>query len=97
MCMCDNGFCPKCDPGIEAFYQTKVEEAKRAVEAAKTQEFIIADYRDLLDAKDIWYEYCQLRDEERVDNFYDTITDKNKLNKFVDEIEYDLDYSHLEE
>lgn len=63
MCNCSKQTCPSCDPGIEAFYQKKVEIAKAAVIAAKAQGFKM-HYEDLLDAKDIWYEYCALRDQE---------------------------------
>ncbi len=65
MC-CNDKTCPKCDPGIEAFYQEKVKEAKLAVEAAAKQGFNM-HYEDLLDAKDIWYEYCAIRDAESAD------------------------------
>jgi len=65
MCKCNcNDTCPRCDPGIEAFYQEKLAEAKRAAEYLATQGVIVGDPTDLLDAKDIWYEYCQLRDQE---------------------------------
>jgi hypothetical protein len=67
MCMCDHKTCPKCDPGIEAFYQRKVKEARDATAALKTQG-IEMDCEDLLDAKDIWYEYCALRDAEKADD-----------------------------
>lgn len=46
--------CPKCDPGIEIFYQKKVKEAKLSVE--------------YLDSKDIWCEYCQLKKEQAADD-----------------------------
>lgn len=64
MCLCDNKTCPKCDPGIEAFYQEKVKAAKASAEYLKTTG-VDMDYRNLLDAKDIWYEYCAtVRDVE---------------------------------
>lgn len=70
MCFCDTTTCPKCDPGIEEFYQKKVKAAKEAVAYLKTTG-VEMHYEDLLDAKDIWYEYCALRDEERIDDAID--------------------------
>ncbi len=66
MCMCDNTTCPKCDPGIEAFYQEKVKKAKEASAYLKTigMDF---HYEDMLDAKDIWYEYCALKKEKEAE------------------------------
>lgn len=66
MCTC-NKLCPKCDPGIEAFYQKKVEEAKKQAVDLKIRGMEVC-YEDLLDAKDIWYEYCELKNEEDADN-----------------------------
>lgn len=66
MC-CHDSPCYKCDPGIEDFYQEKVKSAKAAVEYLATTGYIVSDYRDLLDAKDIWYEYCALRDAEAIE------------------------------
>jgi hypothetical protein len=66
ICTCHKT-CPKCDPGIEVFYQQKVKEAKEAVAAMKSQGVADMDYENLLDAKDIWYEYCQLRDQKELD------------------------------
>jgi hypothetical protein len=72
MCKCDN-FCPKCDPGIEAFYQEKVKEAKAAADAHFLATGIkIEDYRDFLDADDIWYEYCELKKVSQVEDATDT-------------------------
>lgn len=70
MCMCDGKTCPKCDPGIEAFYQEKVKKAKEAVAYLKTTG-VIMHYEDLLDAKDIWYEYCELRDKGLLEDAQD--------------------------
>lgn len=67
MCMCNHSTCPKCDPGIEAFYQEKVKEAKAAAAYLETTGYKV-HYEDLLDAKDIWYEYCKLRNEEEIEN-----------------------------
>ena len=69
MC-CKTGTCIHCDPGIEAFYQEKVKEAKRASAAMKLVG-IECHYENLLDAKDIWYEYCDLRATEQVENSLD--------------------------
>lgn len=66
MCTCNN-LCPKCDPGIEAFYQKKVEEAKKQAADLKIRGMEVC-YEDLLDAKDIWYEYCELKNKEDSDN-----------------------------
>ncbi len=54
MCTCENRMCPKCDPGIEAFYQQKLKEA--------------GSFADYIDAKDVWYEYCALKAEEAADD-----------------------------
>jgi hypothetical protein len=65
MCKCNcNETCPKCDPGIEAFYQEKVKEAKAMTAAHFEAISIYYPFEDNLDAKDIWYEYCQMRDQE---------------------------------
>lgn len=64
MCQCDNKTCPKCDPGIAAFYQKKIKEAKVSADAHNKTFGGTCHYEDFLDAKDIWYEYCQLRDQE---------------------------------
>jgi hypothetical protein len=69
MCTC-NSYCPKCDSGIEAFYQQKVEEAKKAAVHLKSTG-VEVHYEDLLDAKDIWYEYCDLRAQEAADELGD--------------------------
>ena len=74
MCTCKNRMCPKCDPGIEEFYQQKVKEAKEAVAYLKTTG-VEMHYEDLLDAKDIWYEYCALKAEENAD---DVVQPKNE-------------------
>ena len=66
-CCKHGGSCPYCDPGIEEFYQQKVKEAKRASIAHKAATGIDANFEDNLDAKDIWYEYCELKDQEKVD------------------------------
>lgn len=72
MCNCSHTTCPQCDPGIEAFYQQKVEEAK--AEAARLEAVgYVVHYQDLLDAKDIWYEYCDLRAAEKADDLGDKI------------------------
>jgi hypothetical protein len=75
MCHCDKT-CPKCDPGIDAFYQQKVKKAKAAADYLNSIGNTI-HYEDLLDAKDIWYEYCKLRDEEAADEAADD-QDKTK-------------------
>ena len=51
MCKCKE-LCPKCDPGIEAYYQEQVKKA--------------GAFSDLLDAEAIWYDYCALRREEEM-------------------------------
>ncbi len=53
MCCKNGGSCPKCDTGIEAFYQQKVAQAKAASEYLKTTGVTVY-YEDLLDAKDSW-------------------------------------------
>jgi hypothetical protein len=70
MCNCNNTTCPKCDPGIEAFYQQKVEKAKEEAAYLKTTGYMV-HYQDLLDAKHIWYEYCELRRQEEVERLED--------------------------
>lgn len=65
---CKNGStCPHCDPGIEAFYQEKIKKAKEAVVYLKTTG-VEMHYEDLLDAKDIWYEYCELKRQEKMES-----------------------------
>lgn len=54
---------------IESFYQQKVKEAKEAALQMESQG-IIVDYRDLLDAKDILFEYSQLADGEQADDAF---------------------------
>jgi len=66
MCNCSNTTCPYCDPGIEAFFQEKVKEAKEAAEAHFKATGIKFHYEDLLDAKNIWYEYCSLGKNSRM-------------------------------
>lgn len=68
MCTCSGTTCPKCDPGIEAFYQEKIKEAKAATEAHFKATGIYYPFEENLDAKDIWYEYCALRDQEQIEN-----------------------------
>lgn len=72
MSCCHDTPCYKCDPGIEAFYQVKVKEAQEAAAYLATTGCIVGDYHDLLDAKDIWYEYCALRAQEQADNLHDS-------------------------
>ncbi len=68
MCDCANATCPECDTGFEAFYQQKVKEAKEAVAHFKTIGVEVF-YGDLLgDAKDIWYEYCDLQKGQSIDD-----------------------------
>lgn len=74
MCNCDGTTCPRCDPGIEAFYQEKVKEAKEATEAHFKATGIYYPFEENLDAKDIWYEYCSLREEDQRDQ--DVISDE---------------------
>lgn len=74
MCNC-NDTCPKCDPGIEAFYQEKLAGAKKAAEHMATQGIIVGDPTDLLDAKDIWYEYCELKRQEQLEAAEDRLFD----------------------
>jgi hypothetical protein len=52
---------------IESFYQQKVREAKESAAYFKSQG-IEVDYRDLLDAKDILYEYNRLSAEEAAED-----------------------------
>lgn len=78
MCTCSR-LCPKCDPGIEAFYQEKVKKAKEASAYLKTTG-VDMHYQDMLDAKDIWYEYCELKKSNEVDDASDdSINDKTDL------------------
>lgn len=70
MCCKNGGTCPQCDPGIEAFYQKKVKEAKEASAYLLTTG-VECHYENLLDAKDIWYEYCELRDAEEAEDEVD--------------------------
>lgn len=66
MCNCTPKMCPKCDPGIEAFYQEKVKKAKEMSAYLKTAG-MECHYENFLDAKDIWYEYCALKREEEAE------------------------------
>jgi hypothetical protein len=61
MCCKNGGTCPQCDPGIEAFYQEKLKEAKAMTVAHFAATGIHCIFEDNLDAKDIWYEYCDLK------------------------------------
>lgn len=63
MCDCKNRMCPKCDPGIEAFYQQKIKEA--------------GPFADCVDAKDVWREYCALREVEAIDDEVDSTMEKD--------------------
>lgn len=71
MCMCNGKTCPKCDPGIETFYQQKVKKAKAAAATHFETTGISLHFEDLLDAKDIWYEYCEIRDREEIESLID--------------------------
>lgn len=61
MCCKNGGSCPKCDPGIEDFYQEKLKEAKAMTAAHFKTTGILYLFEDNMDAKDIWYEYCELK------------------------------------
>ena len=74
MSCCHNTPCHKCDPGIEAFYQEKVKWAKLAAEEAAKTGYLVP-WQDLLDAKDIWYEYCELRSEAQIEDAHDALLD----------------------
>jgi hypothetical protein len=73
MCNCVHHTCPYCDPGIEAFYQQKLKEAKEMSAAHLADTGIDYRFEDNLDAEDIWYEYCELRAQEEIDNYWDEI------------------------
>jgi hypothetical protein len=68
MCKCDSGTCPKCDTGIEADYQMKVKEAKEASVACFEATGCIFPYENMLDAKEIWYEYNALQLESSIED-----------------------------
>lgn len=63
MCICQK-LCPKCDSGIDAYYNQRLKETELALKKAG----INANPEDYLDAKDVWYEYCQLKDQEETDD-----------------------------
>ncbi|CAB4196911.1 hypothetical protein UFOVP1290_431 [uncultured Caudovirales phage] len=71
MCMCDKSTCPKCDPGIEAFYQKKCRDMIAA-----------GGSLDWLDAKDIWYEYCALK-KQSVESMADDLADEDIIEDFT--------------
>lgn len=77
MC-CKNATCPKCDPGIEAFYQEKVKEAESMTEAHFKSTGIRYSFEDNLDAKYIWYEYCALKESAKAED------DQDKLYEMIE-------------
>jgi hypothetical protein len=71
MCNCTHNTCPHCDPGIEAYFQKKVQQAKEAAKAYEESVGHPIDYEILLDdAKDIWYEYCELKANAEADDAF---------------------------
>lgn len=83
MC-CHDTPCAKCDPGIEAFYQEKVEQAKAASAYLKTTG-VEMHYENFLDAKDIWYEYCSVKNAEKQEVAEESVPDdviKNPINSW---------------
>jgi hypothetical protein len=78
MCKCDTNTCPRCDPGIEAYYQMKVKEAKEAAAACAKSfggEAGEMDYQHFLgEAKEIWWEYCALKESSKLEEELDKDT-----------------------
>ena len=68
------------ESGIENFYQQKVKEAKEMAAHLKTLG-VDVHYEDLLDAKDIWYEYCDLLGEQNAEDIFDLSVLQEFINK----------------